>query len=89
MMASEDSVGRGSRDDGDEPQARGALAGRELGRNRLGYAQAVDGSAHDATCVTRTFAARINASPWVFFQHGIIVGQSHLEVLPANHANGA
>lgn len=70
-------------------RTRPVLAGRELGRDRLGYAQAIDGGAHDATCVTRTFAARIDASPWVFFQHGIIVGQSHLEVLPANHANGA
>ena len=88
MMASEDSVGRGSRDDGDEPQARGALAGRELGRNRLGYAQAIDGSAHDATCVTRTFAARIDTGGRFLVRSGRIACPSRLKVLSANHADG-
>ena len=74
---------------GSEPQARGVLAGRELGRDRLGYAQAVDGGAHDATRVTRAFAARIDASGRFLVRIGQIACQSRLKVLPTNHADGA
>ena len=41
---------------------RVVLVGRELGRYRLGYAQAIDGGAHDAARITRAFAARVDAS---------------------------
>ena len=70
-------------------QARGVLAGRELGRDCLGYAQAVDGSAHDAARVTRAFAARIDASGRFLVRIGQIACQSRLKVLPTNHADGA
>ena len=70
-------------------RTRPVLAGRELGRDRLGYAQTIDGGAHDATCVTRTFAARINASGRLLVRSGRIACQSRLEVLPANHSDGA
>ena len=70
-------------------QARGVLAGRELGRDRLGYAQAVDGGAHDAARVTRAFAARVDASGRLLVRIGQIACQSRLKVLPTNHADGA
>ena len=65
------------------------LAGRELGRDRLGYTQAVDGGAHDAARVTCAFAARINASGRLLVRSGRIACQSRLKVLPAYHADGA
>lgn len=74
---------------GSGPQARGVLAGRELGRDRLGYAQAVDGGAHDAARVTRAFAARIDASGRFLVRIGQIACQSCLKVLPTNHSDGA
>ena len=72
-----------------ETRSRPVLAGRELGRDRLGYAQAIDGSAHDAARVTCAFAARIDASGWLFVRSGRIACPSRLEVLPANHSDGA
>ena len=74
---------------GSGPQARGVLVERELGRDRLGYAQAIDGGAHDAACVTRAFAARIDASGRFLVRIGQIACQSRLKILPANHADGA
>lgn len=68
---------------------RPVLTGRELGRNRLGDAQAVDGGAHDAARVTRAFAARIDASGRFLVRIGQIACQSRLKILPANHADGA
>ena len=70
-------------------RSRPVLAGRELGRDRLGYAQAVDGGAHDAARVTRAFAARVDASGRPLVRSGRIACQSRLKVLPTNHADGA
>ena len=72
-----------------QTRSRPVLTGRELGRNRLGYAQAVDGGAHDAARVTRAFAARVDASGRLLVRIGRIACQSRLKVLPTNHADGA
>lgn len=72
-----------------QTRSRPVLAGRELGRDRLGYAQAIDGGAHDAARVTRAFAARVDASGRLLVRSGRIACQSHLKVLPTNHADGA
>ena len=70
-------------------RTRPVLAGRELGRNRLGDAQAVDGGAHDTARVTCAFAARVDASGRLLVRIGQIACQSRLKVLPTNHADGA
>ena len=70
-------------------RTRPVLAGRELGRDRLGYTQAVDGGAHDAARVTCAFTARIDASGRLLVRSGRIACQSRLKVLPTNHADGA
>ena len=72
-----------------QTRSRPVLAGRELGRDCLGDAQAVDGGAHDAARVTRAFAARVDASDRFLVRIGQIACQSRLEVLPTNHADGA
>lgn len=71
-----------------QTRSRPVLVERELGRDRLGYAQAIDGGAHDAARVTRAFAAWIDASGRLLVRIGQIACQSRLEVLPANHADG-
>ena len=70
-------------------RTRLVLARRKLGRDRLGYTQAVDGGAHDAARVTCAFAARIDASGRLLVRSGRIACQSRLKVLPAYHADGA
>lgn len=72
-----------------QTRSRPVLAGRELSRDRLGYAQAIDGGAHDAARVTRAFAAWIDASGRLLVRIGQIACQSRLKVLPTNHADGA
>ena len=69
--------------------ARVVLAGRELGGDRLGNAQAIDGGAHDTARVTCAFAARVDASGRLLVRIGQIACQSRLKVLPTNHADGA
>ena len=70
-------------------RTRPVLAGRELGRDRLGYTQAVDGGAHDAARVTCAFTARIDATGRLLVRSGRGACQSRLKVLPAYHADGA
>lgn len=72
-----------------QTRSRPVLAGRELGRDCLGDAQAIDGGAHDAARVTRAFAARVDASGRLLVRIGQIACQSRLKVLPTNHADGA
>ena len=72
-----------------QTRSRPVLVGRELGRYRLGYAQAVDGGAHDTARITRAFAARVDASGRLLVRIGQIACQSRLKVLPTNHADGA
>ena len=69
-------------------RTRPVLAGRELGRDRLGDAQAIDGSAHDAARVTCAFAARIDTGGRFLVRSGRIACPSRLKVLSANHADG-
>ena len=70
-------------------RTRPVLAGRELGRDCLGDAQAIDSGAHDTARITRAFTARIDASGRLLVRIGQIACQSRLKVLPTNHADGA